>query len=46
MKAYKNVTIEILELNEDVITTSGNAGASLEDIKNERDDVIDASDFS
>lgn len=45
MKAYKNVTIEILELNEDVITASGN-GMSLEDIKNERDDVIDASDFS
>lgn len=45
MKAYKNVTIEILELNEDVITTSGN-GMSLEDIKNERDDMIDASDLS
>lgn len=41
MKAYKNVTIEVLELEEDVVRTSDGSSDEL----NDRDEIVDASDF-
>lgn len=41
MKAYKNVTIEVLELEEDVVRTSNEASDPL----NDKDEIVDASDF-
>ena len=41
MKAYKNVTIEVLELEEDVVRTSDGGSETIDD----HDDVINASDL-
>lgn len=42
MKAYKNVMIEILELNEDVITGSGDSTGGVNKDYNDYDDTIGA----
>ncbi len=42
MKAYKNVMIEILELNEDIITESGDQNTSKAEDYNAWDDTIGA----
>lgn len=42
MKAYKNVMIEILELNEDVITTSPGGTGGVNKDYNNYDDTIGA----